>query len=477
MKRIRIIAVSTLLLISAITASAVEYGIYIGETMITSDNANDVLGNGQFIYNASSKALFVNSARLTNSGTLGSGIRNLEVDGLKIKFNGLSTFTTRNSCIISNKSFSIIGEGILNATSTDGYGIEFSSKNENETLTCRIDGPTLSFDADRCGVYSYYGNGKLIVAGTSTSLTLQPHYGNPAIFKVRDLTLEDKMGITEPLGGYYSTELNSITTDGNTRYKGKVMISSPVYYGLEIDGHNVTSTNYEEMGYDPQTRTLTLENRELYGWGSLLSEGEGIVNTGVENLNIHLIGFNSNFANGIGIISYKDFTFTGDGTFQINQIMGASIDLRYDATCTIDGPTIYADDGVFGNLNGTEKTGTLVVKGNSWFKGELGCLRALILLDGQTILKPEGGYFSKELGYVTVDGTPYYGSVLISHEQSEIPSDVNGDGVTDVADIATVIDIMAGNVDPDDPLKGDVNGDGIVDVADIATIISIMAGK
>ena len=56
--------------------------------------------------------------------------------------------------------------------------------------------------------------------------------------------------------------------------------------------------------------------------------------------------------------------------------------------------------------------------------------------------------------------------------------DVNGDLVVDVADIASVIDVMAGGSGIANPLQrgADVNGDGTVDVADIATIISIMAG-
>ena len=52
--------------------------------------------------------------------------------------------------------------------------------------------------------------------------------------------------------------------------------------------------------------------------------------------------------------------------------------------------------------------------------------------------------------------------------------DVNGDGTVDVADIASIISVMAGSADT---LKAsaDVNGDGTVDVADIATVISRMA--
>ena len=56
--------------------------------------------------------------------------------------------------------------------------------------------------------------------------------------------------------------------------------------------------------------------------------------------------------------------------------------------------------------------------------------------------------------------------------------DVNHDNIVDVADVATVISVMA--AEGDDPEKtraADVNGDGVVDVADIATIIDIMAAS
>ena len=57
-----------------------------------------------------------------------------------------------------------------------------------------------------------------------------------------------------------------------------------------------------------------------------------------------------------------------------------------------------------------------------------------------------------------------------------VKGDVNGDGRVDVADIATVIDVMAGTVGGGFATSADVNGDEKVDVADIAAIIDIMAG-
>ncbi len=60
--------------------------------------------------------------------------------------------------------------------------------------------------------------------------------------------------------------------------------------------------------------------------------------------------------------------------------------------------------------------------------------------------------------------------------KSIIKGDVNGDGIVDVADIATIISVMAaGDKIVETVISADVNEDGVVDVADIATIISIMA--
>ena len=58
-----------------------------------------------------------------------------------------------------------------------------------------------------------------------------------------------------------------------------------------------------------------------------------------------------------------------------------------------------------------------------------------------------------------------------------LKGDVNLDGSVDVADIATIISVMASGSAGDSPASADVNGDGTVDVADIATVISIMAAN
>ena len=70
------------------------------------------------------------------------------------------------------------------------------------------------------------------------------------------------------------------------------------------------------------------------------------------------------------------------------------------------------------------------------------------------------------------NGPFYIKSVTIHRTRIKKTGDVNGDFVVDVADIASIIDVMA---DGSGPAEADVNGDGTVDVADVATVIDIMA--
>ena len=60
-------------------------------------------------------------------------------------------------------------------------------------------------------------------------------------------------------------------------------------------------------------------------------------------------------------------------------------------------------------------------------------------------------------------------------ERQAVYGDVNGDGTVDVADISSIISVMAGSAGSGFPTSADVNGDGTVDVADISSVISIMA--
>ena len=50
--------------------------------------------------------------------------------------------------------------------------------------------------------------------------------------------------------------------------------------------------------------------------------------------------------------------------------------------------------------------------------------------------------------------------------------DTNGDGNVDIADVVTVLNVMAEGTNE---AAADINGDGSVDIADCVTVLNIMA--
>jgi len=85
---------------------------------------------------------------------------------------------------------------------------------------------------------------------------------------------------------------------------------------------------------------------------------------------------------------------------------------------------------------------------------------------------------NQDVTYAHIDGGPDNPGYL-TMKPKWLRGDVNLDGVIDVADIASVISVMASSTDPQSSggTPADVNSDGSVDVADIASIISIMAAN
>lgn len=463
----------------------VDYGMFIGETRVTAANAGDILGNGQFRYDASTKTLTVTNANLTNtSGALGGGIDNREIEGLTINFVGNSTITVRNSAVYSPKSFTMTGDGSLLGTATGGYGLYLAG----DYITCTIDGPQLEFTG-AYGLCDYTGTASLNVMGNSTNLTLYSKYSyNEAILNLGSLWLGSDIGILEPSAGYFSSSLKSITTDGTSAYKGKVVIGQVVDYGMYIAETRVTSTNAADIlgdgqfSYDPSTKKLTVTNANLTNTSGDI--GGGIVNYQIDGLTINLVGNSTITSRNCLIYTEKSLSIVGDGSLTGTATYNSGF-VMYgrDLTCTIDGPRLEfsGSDNGFADYMGSA---TLNVMGNSTrltfystnFDHEAICyLGNLSLGSGLAILEPEGGYFDYWLKIITTDGTsPYTGRVVIGKAANVKDGDVNLDGDVDIADAVCVLNAMAGEQVAGNP---DVNHDGTIDIADFVSVLNIMAGQ
>ena len=458
-----------------VTMLLFDYGLWIGETLVRPSNADDILGGGTFRFDSETKSLHVRNATLDNlDGPLGTGIYNRDVDGLTVYIWYTNTFNTRSHVIRSDKPLTIDGSGTLTATSSDGAGIMLSGG--CESLTIGQQAPDIDITSGTYGLYDEDKSATLYIKGGSLTLRTADPDTYPAICNLKGMDLLSYCFILDPEDGKFDPELGSVTTDGTTAYKGEVTLGDG-RYGITIGETPVTVANADDIfgdgtfSFDPETNTLTVTDATLENMDGVW--GRGIINNGVDGLTVRLVG-TSTFSTRNQVIE-SDWALTISGTGTLIGTSSEAEGILLNTNCvslTIDGPTIDITGHYYG-LYDQGKTSTLRMKSGSFtLEPDIYNLNGLDLAPDYFILEPEDGYFDPELGSVTTDGTnSYRGTIVIGFSKQ---GDVNGDSMVDVADIASVIDCMAGSTEVDGK-KADVNGDKNVDVADISSIIDIMA--
>ena len=288
-----------------VVTGTVKYDLWVGETQVTSVNSPDILGDGgHFKYNALTKTLTVNNATFENPSTNQrfGGIYNYGIDGLTVNFVGESTFNTYSNSIYSEEDITLAGNGSLTAT----VGPDIWCCILLYDCTCTINGPQFDFTSAAEAIYDNSNNSTLNVMGSTTRLALHPGEGYHAL-RMSELNIGEGLYITEPLGGYFDSDLLSITVDGTNAYKGDVVISNVQNrkLGISINGTEMTTLNmnnvpgvvrgnaYVTLNSNDEP-TLVLENATL----------ECDRSTGVNN---------GHYGSTFNIIVVGDCTITGKG--------------------------------------------------------------------------------------------------------------------------------------------------------------------
>ena len=222
--------------------------------------------------------------------------------------------------------------------------------------------------------------------------------------------------------------------------------SSPLFSDCPLDsvyiGRNITYNTNSTYGYSPFYRNTTLRSVVITDKETEISPNEFYGCTSLRNVSI---------GDSVAVIS--DYAFSGCSSLEYFSF-GSSVE-------TI-GKEAFSDCTNMSRLISKAETppscGTQALDDiNKW-----NC----------TLSVPKG--FSSV--YQQADQWKEFFFIEEIEYQKKLKGDVNGDGTVDVADIATVISVMAGSVE-NHSNTADVNGDGTVDVADIATIISEMAAR
>ena len=305
---------------------------------------------------------------------------------------------------------------------------------------------------------------------------------------------------------------DGINTAANARMTADIDLGDDQTY-ISPNWHGEFSGQHYHGTFDGQGHTLTVHYNSSKNWHTPFSQTSGAT---IKNLHVagtikstspnpsHMSGLVSNSAgsdviqniwvsaditggshswiecgafvgcNNCGNTTITDCLFTGSiTTTGGNNGCFAGYNQGYqNSTITT---TNCLSTGAFHFTSGTVSVGTII---NSYVKSYPNSIpTAMQLIDAQLT---EGTITAKlQAGReeeVWVQDPLTNQPMLKVFMTNGIKGDVNGDGIVDVADIASVIDCMSGNGKVSKE-RADVNGDGTVDVADIAAIIDIMAGK
>ena len=398
-----------------------SYGVQIAGVYVTSLNCNDLSVidgvDGKMSYDPETNTLTMEDVTINVSDI--NGIVNRSVEGMKIKLVGNNTITTNEACITILQPSTISGSGTLRLKSSDNCGLYLPS-----SLT--VEGVTI------------YAEGEWGIAGqefqtSGNVLTICNAYveatgSSGSICDLQNLVL-DGCTITQPTGAAFDANVHGVALNGEL-VTDKVVIE-PDSYGFNIAGVNVTKENCKDlsvidgvdgkMSYDPETKTLTMEDVTIN------TTGNGIWNKYVEGLKIVVVGNNIITSQNACIPIQKTSTISGSGTLRLKTPYDCGLYLH--TSLSVEGVKLYVE-GKYGVAGVDGKIGEILTLRNAYVEatGSSGSICDLqnLILDGCTITQPTGAAFDANVHAVALNGEVVTDKVVIEPDASGI-SDITTD--------------------------------------------------
>ena len=398
-----------------------RYGVQIAGVDVTSLNCNDLSVidgvDGKMSYDPETNTLTMEDVTINVSYI--NGIVNRSVEGMKIKLVGNNTITTNEACITILQPSTISGSGTLRLKSSDNCGLYLPS-----SLT--VEGVTI------------YAEGEWGIAGqefqtSGNVLTICNAYveatgSSGSICDLQNLVL-DGCTITQPEGAEF--DANSYAVVLNDKSVTDKVVIEPDSYGFNIAGVNVTKENCKDlsvidgvdgkMSYDPETKTLTMEDVTIN------TTGNGIWNKYVEGLKIVVVGNNIITSQNACIPIQKTSTISGSGTLRLKTPYDCGLYLH--TSLSVEGVKLYVE-GKYGVAGVDGKIGEILTLRNAYVEatGSSGSICDLqnLILDGCTITQPTGAAFDANVHAVALNGEVVTDKVVIEPDASGI-SDITTD--------------------------------------------------
>ena len=398
------------------------YGIKIADVDVTEKNCKDLSVidgvDGKMSYDPETKTLTMEDVTINITGEK-VGIWNRDVKGLKINLVGNNTITANQAGITIGQPSTISGSGTLRLKSSDNCGLFLPSSLSVEGISLYIEG--------------LWGISGQIFQTSGNELTICNAYveatgSSGSICALQNLVL-DGCAITQPNGAEFDAQYHSVLLNGELVTE-KVVIE-PDSYGFNIAGVNVTKKNCKDlsvidgvdgkMSYDPETKTLTMEDVTIN------TTGNGIWNKYVEGLKIVVVGNNIITSQTACISIQKTSTISGSGTLRLKTPYDCGLYLH--TSLSVEGVKLYVE-GKYGVAGVDGKIGEILTLRNAYVEatGSEGSVCDLqnLILDGCTITQPEGAAFDGALHAVALNGEVLKTKVVIEPDASGI-SDITTD--------------------------------------------------
>ena len=312
---------------SAFVMAQGKYGFKVAGVDVTNDNylnLTEISGvSGKVYFDPSTRTLTLDNATIEANDC--NAILNETCDNLLIKLLGTNTINVTNSAgIYTRESTVILGDG----------GAKLSVKSDLCALLfggCPLEINNCWLEAEgKWGISASYNEAEEVLTIRNSHVEATGPTGS--ICDIAGLKLEGCY-IDIPSKAAYNADTKSVAVNGET-VTSKVVIE-PNSYGIYIADKPVTTLNYKDLtsiygvsgsaSYDPDTKTLTLDNAtiEVDGCNAILNET-------CRNLVIELLGTNTiNVTNSAGIYTCESTVILGDG--------GAKLSVKSDLCALLFG--------------------------------------------------------------------------------------------------------------------------------------------
>ena len=396
-----------------------SYDVQIAGVDVTSLNCKDLSVidgvDGKISYDPETKTLTMEDVTINITGEK-VGISNRGIKGLKINLVGNNTI---NACISILEPSTISGSGTLRLKSSGDCGIYMNKS----SLT--VEGVKL-YAEGKWGIAGYDGKSGEIL--TLRNAYVEATGSKGSVCDLQNLVL-DGCSITQPTGAAFN--VHAVVLNGDV-VTDKVVIE-PDSYGVRIADVDVTALNCKDLSvidgvdgkisYDPETKTLTMEDVTINGDVTV-----GIENRGVKGMKIKLVGNNTITPNMTCILIYYPSTISGSGNLRLKSTRSPGI--KMNSSLTVENIKLYAE-GPWGIIGNNGKSGEILTLRNAYVEttgkdyGSFIYLQNLVL-DGCAITQPVGAAFDANVHAVVLNGDVVTDKVVIGSDASGI-SDITTD--------------------------------------------------